>query len=170
MTTPLFSWIAVFGALATLVMPVGAQETKPERADVLRDSAAKTPITVLAGRWGEIGDFGPAAAGPAPEQVLVSLKALRLTDAEVVAGLAPVLAAARAECGAPAPIRILIARFYPPEQAWTTVLAADLEIPSPGGRLVRAGLTFEGHGGNILAPESREGASLVLSEYSLLAS
>jgi ubiquinone/menaquinone biosynthesis C-methylase UbiE len=48
MITPLCSWIAVFGALATLVVPVGAQETKPERADVLRDSAAKTPITVLA--------------------------------------------------------------------------------------------------------------------------
>jgi hypothetical protein len=119
----------------------------------------------LSSRWGEIDDFGPLDGKSGPARVVVSLKALHLTDSEVLAGLAPALAGA---LEAKAPVRVVVARFYPPEQVWTAVLAEDLEIPARGRVFTHGGLSFEGKGGVILSPESPAGASLVISEYSTL--
>ncbi|MFO7609248.1 MAG: RsmG family class I SAM-dependent methyltransferase [Candidatus Krumholzibacteriia bacterium] len=72
---------------------------------------------VLCGRWGEV-----AAASAAPrDTALVSLKALRLKDPEVLAGLA-----ALRQGSGPLPARVVIARFHPPDEVWTPALAATL--------------------------------------------
>ena len=126
---------------------------------VLKDS----PVTVLSSRWGQIDDFGSHGGKSGPARVVVSLKALHLTDSEVLAGLVPALAGAPE---AKIPARVVIARFYPPEQVWTAVLAEDLEIPAKGRTFTHGGRSFGGRGGAILAPESPAGASLVISEYS----
>lgn len=79
---------------------------------------------VLCGRWGEV-----AAAAAAPRDLaLVSLKALRLKDPEVLAGLA----ALRQGSGS-LPGRVVIARFHPPDEAWSPELAAALGWAGPGG-------------------------------------
>ena len=104
-----------------------------------------------------------AAAGPEPlpSHILISLKALRLTDAVVLAGLAPFLASRQER-----DIALTIARFYPPEQEWTADLAKDLDIPAAGqesrGR-IQAVPGSRGPGR--LPPATPREASLVISEY-----
>lgn len=160
---PGFVWHAQAEA-ANLTIRTWLVEPREKRAwflNRLNSLLGENPISVMEGRWGEIDQFGPRASEITPSVALVSLKALHLTDSEVLAGLAPVLA----DSEAVDPVRVLIARFYPPEQAWTAVLAEDLGIPSAGEAPSFDGLTFEGRGGSILPPEAPEGASLVLSEY-----
>lgn len=127
----------------------------------LNSLLVENPVSVLAGRWGEIDHFAPETTEINPSTALISLKALHLTDSAVLAGLAPVLG----DSGTADPIDILIARFYPPEQAWTVVLAEDLGIPTEGETHTFGDLVLEGRGGSILPPESSEGASLVISKY-----
>jgi hypothetical protein len=164
---PGFIWHAQAEA-ANLPIRTWLVEPREKRAwflNRLNGLLGANPTTVLAGRWGEIDDFGPFAEEATPSVALVSLKALHLTDSEVLAGLAPVLADSLAGSASIGPLKVLIARFYPPEQVWTTVLARDLEIPAAGTALSFAGLAFEGQGGTVQPPGSPEGASLVLSEY-----
>lgn len=164
---PGFVWHAQAEA-ANLAIRTWLVEPREKRAwflNRLNGLLEKNPTTVLAGRWGEFEDFEPINGDLTPSVALVSLKALHLTDAEVLKGLAPVLTNTPEGHVAPDPISVLIARFYPPEQAWTAVLAADLEIPASGADRSFGGCAFEGRGGSILPPESPGGASLVLSEY-----
>ncbi len=125
-------------------------------------------LYVAANRWGEIGkyDFADAIHKPSPSHVLISLKALRLPDSEVLAGLAPFLGIAEsAETGAAAETALLIARFYPPDQQWSEDLAGELDIP-PAGRLRGTpSRLFKSEGGRVLQPATPSGASLVLSGY-----
>jgi len=122
------------------------------------------PIEVLDNHWGGVPgeDFGVAAGDRAPSHVLISLKALHLTDSEVLAGLVPLLDALPAPEWRP---RVLIARFYPFDQSWSADLAQDLEIPASGEVCLQDGRSFRGQGGRVLPALSRRGAGLVLSEY-----
>lgn len=72
---------------------------------------------VLQGRWGAVA---AATAEPA-DTVLISLKALRLTDAEVLEGLATLRQGWGTLSG-----RVVIARFQPPATVWTADLATAL--------------------------------------------
>ncbi|MFN2371490.1 MAG: RsmG family class I SAM-dependent methyltransferase [Candidatus Krumholzibacteriia bacterium] len=79
---------------------------------------------VLCGRWGDV------AASPATlrDTALVSLKALRLKDPAVLAGMA----ALRQGSGS-LPGRVVIARFHPPDEVWSPDLAAALGWGAAGG-------------------------------------
>jgi hypothetical protein len=120
------------------------------------------PMQVAANRWGEIesGVCEGFLAGPHPSHILISLKALRLSDKQVLAGLAPFLAK-----GSQGDISLLIVRFHPPDQEWTGDLAADLGIPEAGHNQAVSSLQFHSQGGGVLAPSTLPGAGLVLSEY-----
>lgn len=131
------------------------------------------PFSVLTGRW---GDSLPESEEPGGARaVLISLKALHLTDPEVLGGLV------RDSVGSfSGPV--LIARFYPPDQVLDADLAAHLEWPTPadhvsvgsgvlvwqGGRLLTWDApSGQGAGGESAGGESAggEGTSLVLSLY-----
>ena len=116
------------------------------------------PFSVHEGRWGDRPAYFPVLT-PAP-LVIISLKALHLTDMEVLAGLT--LAVPDLSPG-----RVVIARFYPADQPLDTELVEKLGIPAPGK-------VFEGGPGSLVAEESRilswsapgpKEASLVLSLY-----
>ncbi|MEN8006235.1 MAG: RsmG family class I SAM-dependent methyltransferase [Candidatus Krumholzibacteriota bacterium] len=122
------------------------------------------PLEVLAGRWENAsrGGAGQTAEPANPTNILISLKALHLTDTEVLDGLVPFLPAAEQ---VPGGLELLIARFYPPGQDWNEDLARDLEIPPAGEAWVIPGWEFQGAGGGVLLSKSPRGASLVLSPY-----
>jgi hypothetical protein len=109
---------------------------------------------VLQGRWGEVSAPAPWRADAA----LLSLKALRLQDAEILAGL-EVLAGP----GATLPTRVVIVRFHPAGQVLTAELAADLGMVAPGGHLGR----WRSGGPEVLAVAAgdHEPATLVVSTY-----
>lgn len=83
-------------------------------------------VAVVAGRW---GDLLPVSS--LPVDVLVSLKALRLTEPEVLAGLAEGFAAATE--GALGPQRVVVTRFLGPEPGTDAVLVHDLQAGGDGG-------------------------------------
>lgn len=160
---PGFVWHAQaeFAGLSIRTCLVEPREKRAWFLNRLNSLLVENPVSVMAGRWGEIDHFTPETTETTPSVALVSLKALHLTDSAILEGLSPVLA----DSGAVDPVKILIARFYPPEQAWTVVLAEDLGIPAEGEAHTFGDLTFEGRGGSILPPEAPEGASLVISRY-----
>jgi hypothetical protein len=111
---------------------------------------AMAPFGVWAGRWEDVPPLASSSPGPV---VVISLKALHLTDPEVLAGLKramPDLTGAR----------VVIARYYPAGQACDQGLLDRLEIPAqcPGLAHESASVLSWGAG----APW---GASLVLSRY-----
>jgi len=111
---------------------------------------------VINDRWGE----GPVEIpDKAPGAVVVSLKALRLSDDEILAGLARFFGSLTS------PPRVLIARYYPPGQAWSQQLADNLSIPEPGRRVAwgEGSLISQDSGAISLSPQA--GASLVVSSY-----
>lgn len=132
------------------------------------------PFTVLCDRWGDdSGEDGPscpglgpiaAAAGVQATTILISLKALKLTDKQVLAGLAR-LAADSSLCGD----RILIARYYPPEQAMDFELIEQLGLPATGQSLEVSGLESVAAKSWVapLLGERGPCAALVYSEYRL---
>jgi len=108
----------------------------------LRGLAGMPDFGVSADRWGD-HVVGPA---PGPETVtLISLKALKLTDPEVLAALP--------EQGGRS--GLVIARYCPPGEALTAELASELEINpglSPGGADVAVvGAPWVSAGAEILA-------------------
>ena len=112
------------------------------------------PYGVLCGRWGEV-----VAASVLPaETALVSLKALRLTDPEVLEGLAALRAGA-----VPQPRRVVIVRFHPADEAWTPELAAALATAPADSALG----PWRGAGASILVPPTPDcpPVGLVLSVY-----
>jgi hypothetical protein len=110
---------------------------------------------VAAARWGAAAPGPPSGAG----QALISLKALRLKDPEVLAGLA----ALRQGSGS-LPGRVVIARFHPPDEAWSPSLAGALGWAGEGGD---AG-PWRGESASILPVAGPRGAAaaLVVCTYS----
>jgi len=117
---------------------------------VARDLTTPTP-DVLACRWNEAA----ATAVSSPELVIVSLKALRLKDGEVLAGMAPFLAAG-------AQVDLTIARFHPQDQTWSDELVSSLGIPEPGALGDNVDYRAEANVSGLLPAGE---ASLVISRY-----
>jgi len=119
------------------------------------------PLHVWHDRWGETSR--PPAGVPAPKNILISLKALRLSDSEVCAGLARVLEGVDVPAGG----RVAITRFFPPEQRWTRSLARELGISNQP--LAVGGHIFEPDQQQILSPQRQQpsAAALVLSTFYL---
>ena len=166
---PGFVWHAqaVAGGLPVRTWLVEPREKRAWFLNRLNNLGCPEPVIVRSARWGDLAgdDFGVPAGEPAPSHVLISLKALHLTDVQVLEGLNPLLSHLGPVAGDGGPVTVLIVRFYPPEQAWNQKLADDLEIPGPGGVHDLAGRSFRGLGGKILPALSPRGAGLVLSAY-----
>jgi hypothetical protein len=130
--------------------------------------AGMRPFAVFQGRWGDTGEFGYRQEDEtAPGAILISLKALHLTDPEVLDGLAMAWGPAAQPLAAGQPLQI--ARFYPGGQVLDPALAADLMIPAAGSASVAGALGFEATDARILSPTNSPGVSLVLSSYRLVA-
>jgi hypothetical protein len=125
-------------------------EPREKRAwflDRLRSVPGMPGFRVAEGRWGET-----EIAGTGATQILISLKALKLTDPVVVEGL-------------PAETRrrsLIIARYYPPGEPWTPELATDLQISEPGTEVAGGGVRWRAVGTRVLAGDD---FSLLLSAY-----
>lgn len=124
---------------------------------------APPPPEVLTSRWDEARPPEPVDC----DLVLVSLKALRLGDMEILTNLEPPF-------GTKARAGICIARFYPANTAWSEDLQTSLSILPPGGSIRsdfrtgdRAGFReIESVAAGVLPAG---GASLVISRYELRA-
>jgi 16S rRNA G527 N7-methylase RsmG len=129
------------------------------------------PLQVWNARWcetpsvGGLGSSGMAPADLVPARVLISMKALRLSDPVVLTGLEVALG----EAALPAGGVVAIARFYPLDQKWTSGLAEELEITK--GALVVGGVTYQPVKQEVVSPKSKHpmAASLVLSTYEVSA-
>ncbi len=98
--------------------------------------------------------------------VLVSLKALHLSDVEVIQGLEAVFSPFGPGFSK---FSFLIARYYPPNQIFDDPLVVKLQMPG-AGRLVECNdYIYRGGGGEVvpLGPSGLGGASLVLSPYAV---
>jgi len=149
-----------FAEMATLLV-----EPREKRAWFLHRLPAVTgaaPWTVACGRWGEIVVDLPVAR---PAAVVISLKALHLTDAEVLAGLAGVRFAG---AGPASGCRISILRFVPAD-ADVCELSGKVEAADPGSDLQVDGGRFRSRGlGLVATPALRaHRASLSLSAYDM---
>lgn len=123
----------------------------------LNHIAPDKPVRVSNSRWGG----GVCELVETPRNILISLKALRLTDSEVMAGL--ILAAG--DKALVSGTGVVIARFYPPKQAWSDELARELGIPC--GQLEVSGALFENQRRWVLPPKVQDpsAAALVVSSY-----
>jgi len=144
-----------FGRLESLLV-----EPREKRAWFLGRLNAITPETVVGvghGRWGDVAQKGAKA----PNNVLISLKALRLSDFEVLDGLI----SACGSVGLPVGCEVVIARFYPPEQQWTSELA--LELGASGENIELGASVFQAKAQRVLSPGPGQdfGAALVVSSY-----
>lgn len=150
------------GVHTFLVEPRDKRAWFLERVSGLFSDLGAPPFSVQEARWGNFPSVFPDSV--VQPLVIISLKALRLTDQEVLSGLARALQN-------PHQPKVAIARFYPAHQVLDEDLANILGIPPegtaaevPGGgamRLVAAGsktLSWS-------SPGPRE-ACLVLSLYS----
>ncbi|MBU2500500.1 class I SAM-dependent methyltransferase [bacterium] len=147
----------------TLVEPRAKRAWFLERVGALE---GMPPYGVFAGRWG-----GGSVVGVAGEEqvagaltVLISLKALRLKDVDVMAGLLAGLGHDPNPAAGPA--RVIIARFYPPDQVFPGDLGRALEFPEPGRGIPETFSALVHQGSRLLGPTSgRMATSLVFSEY-----
>lgn len=153
---------AGFPVKTLLVEPREKRAWFLERVARETPEAPNRPMLVAASRWGEVDTGAPSSffPGPHPSHILISLKALRLSDPQILEGLAPFLTH-----GGQGEIHLLIVRFHPPDQEWTEDLAADLGIPKEGHQRAASTSIFHGQGGGVLAPTTLPGAGLVLSKY-----
>ncbi len=138
---------------------------------VAHQAGGEFPL-VAANRWGDAGTTDRAeefSEGP-PSHVLISLKALRLPDSDVLEGLAPYLEGLEGLKEAPgSETSLIIARFYPSDQIWSEELAGELDIPPKDQARTAAAHYFISEGGGVLPPATLPGASLVLSSYKIQA-
>jgi 16S rRNA G527 N7-methylase RsmG len=120
------------------------------------------PFGVLQGRWGEVERDNPTLYNRA--FTLISLKALHLTDPEVLAGL--IQSTGGSDHGLESG-RIVIARYYPADQAMDAGLCAHLDLPSSGGALQIMGQDFTWEGASLVkwTDPSPRAACLVVSRY-----
>ena len=134
----------------TLVEP---REKRAWFLDRLRGLEGMPDYAVLQTRWG--AERTSPAPGPGAV-TLISLKALRLTDREILEGLA------EPEAG----VRLVIARYYPPGEAFTPDLAKELEISrettSEGVEVAGVGVSWVPTGASILPGMD---FSLLISAY-----
>lgn len=156
---PGFVWHQLLGARysALVTALVEPREKRAWFLERLKQLEPVAPLFVLNGRWGEVGQVAPSPL----KNVLISLKALRLSDSEVLDGLA--------QCTSNRPFdrggRLVIARFYPPEQKWNSRLGGEL---APLRRpVVLGGNTYTPDEHKVLNPAagSTLAASLVVSSY-----
>nr|MEE4266621.1 RsmG family class I SAM-dependent methyltransferase [Candidatus Krumholzibacteria bacterium] len=120
------------------------------------------PFGVLQGRWGEVErEISPLYN---TAFTLISLKALHLTDPEVLAGLVQSGGVSGQES---APVRIVIARYYPAGQVLDPELRNHLDFPSPDSRVQIQGHSFTWGGASLVkwADPSPRAACLVVSRY-----
>ncbi len=120
------------------------------------------PFGVLQGRWGEVELDQSTRYNKS--FTLISLKALHLTDPEVLAGLVQ-------SGGTPGresePVRIVIARYYPAGQVLDPELRTHLDFPSRDARVQIQGQDFTWEGASLVkwADPSPRAAGLVVSRY-----
>ncbi len=115
------------------------------------------PVLVSNSRWGET----ECRDSEEPQNILISLKALHLTDPEVVTGLIAANGGAAISAGT----KIAIARFYPPAQQWSPELTDELCISTDKTEV--GGLLLRPETQTVLAPTAKQTApaSIVLSTY-----
>ena len=132
--------------------------------------AGMAPFAVLVSRWGgSLPEESPLESSFAGiNSVLISLKALHLTDSEVLAGLAGAGFADGLVGNEEIPL--LITRFYPGGQSLGPPLVRDLGISEVGTVFVDGGLSVVAGGARVLQPRETPEASLVLSSYLLRSS
>jgi hypothetical protein len=109
--------------------PVTLVEPRGKRAWFLRRTArllGLEDVAVAEGRWGDPA-LGVVGIGPGP--VLLSLKALRLTDSEVLQGLQLVKGAADL------PVEVMVVRFLGPRDA--AAADRDPDLPADAGGDIR---------------------------------
>lgn len=104
----------------------------------------------------------PVTERARPLFTLISLKALRLTDLQILAGLARMAPHSIDRSG-----RVLIARYFPPGQELDPELRSQLKIPATGKTLQRDTLAVQADGAwsEDLEGLPAVGASLVFSRY-----
>ncbi len=107
--------------------PYWLVEPRKRRAWFLARVARQEPfpdIAVVAGRWGDLLP-GPSSSGA----ILISMKALRLTEPEVLEGLEQGFGST--DSGDEAPQRVVIVRFLGPEPVQDAEMAHDLQVNRP---------------------------------------
>ncbi len=150
----------------TLVEPRSKRAWFLERVGVLE---GMPPYEVVPSRWG-----AESAAGKKPGDqeneaslVLISLKALRLKDVDILSGLRTALGPDSNPAARPA--RVIIARFFPPDQDFPGDLGRSLGFPEPGLAVPGTFPWLAHQGSRLLGPTSGTSGtmatSLVLSEY-----
>jgi hypothetical protein len=134
--------------------PIWLVEPRQRRAWFLSRVArqdAFPDLSVVAGRWG-----APLPGSSTPGDMLVSLKALRLTEPDVLGGLERSFA--RTDDAAHGPQRVVIARFLGPEQSQDEGTACELQISRAVGEPVwrqTGHRTLEGPGVRLLTTAYR---------------
>jgi hypothetical protein len=123
----------------------------------LNQITPKRPVEVWSARWSET----PAAGVGDAAKILISLKALHLSDMEVLAGLVHAAGGAARLAGA----EIVIVRFYPPNVQDIRELGDDLAFAKESV-WVHGGM-FSPLAQQILSPPAGQSnaAALVLSSY-----
>lgn len=171
---PALVWLALLAergvaARATLVEPRQKRAWFLER---LRRLPGAPAYEVVAAPWGadDAGDGAAAgradATAPDATPILFTLKALRLTESEVLAPLPGALADARVAAG-----RIVeIVRFQPGEGVDAGGLARDLGIPEPGAAVTWGGTTWGPEGHALLRPGPGGAARAGVAAAALLVS
>jgi 16S rRNA G527 N7-methylase RsmG len=120
--------------------------------------AGSAPFGVCCGRWGEVENL--VEASDSDPIIVISMKALHLTDSQVLEGLVKV--APSLESG-----RIAISRFYPAGQVLDQCLVQHLGIVPEGQRVYLGNLGVAGAGSRVLnmGGSGPRKACLVLSLY-----
>lgn len=145
-------------------------EPRSKRAWFLRRLGAlegAPPFTVVESRWGNVPALSnrPLSVPPAPLRALVSLKALRLPDPEVLGGFqAALLDPPNPPAGQTA---VSVARFCPSGLVLSAAVCADLGIPRTGGRIQIGQAAWLLDEARILPAASPQGETAVIfSRYS----
>ena len=169
---PAFVWLALLAergvaVRATLVEPRRKRAWFLER---LRQLPGAPPYEVAAAVWGpQAGGLAAGAAGDGAFgswPILFTIKALRLSEGEVLGPLPAALGDAALSAGS----RVEIVRFQPAEGVTAAGLARELAIPAVGTTLRWGGGAFQAEDCRYLAPAPGEaadggGAGLLVSRH-----
>ncbi|NCQ34213.1 hypothetical protein GW813_03850 [bacterium] len=143
-------------------------EPREKRAWFLRrvaDLDGGPPFGVIRSRWG--GEMAEARIDPAPPLILISLKALLLSDFQVVSGLRGWLGQGSNLAGGLT--RVVIARFYPPDQKLNPELDDSLAGSEGPGDFVLGNIQAKYCGRDILGPtKGLLPACLVITRFDLI--
>jgi len=144
-------------------------EPREKRAWFLRrvsELEGAAPFQVLRGRWGEVETAEVDREGPGA--VVISLKALRMNDFQILSGLSAGMGlGSNLAAGLKG---IVIARFCPPEQILDSSLEASLDSGIQDILTDLAGCVLKPRGRDILGPtKGLLPASLVLTWFDVTA-